>query len=181
MTLLEKISEKQALIGVIGLGYVGLPLVLRFGEVGFKILGFDLDDQKVTSLNRGESYIKHIPSEGITKLRQSQQLEATANMRRLSEPDALLICVPTPLDANREPDLTYVVETTKLIAAAMRPDQLISLESTTYPGTTDGVMLPLLPKNLSVGKDYYLVYSPEREDPGNPNLKFGPFPKWWVA
>jgi UDP-N-acetyl-D-glucosamine dehydrogenase len=177
MTLIEKISEKQALIGIIGLGYVGLPLVLRFGEVGFKILGFDSDVQKVEKLNRGESYIKHIPSEGLTKLRQSQQLEATADMKRLSEPDVLLICVPTPLDANREPDLKFVTDTAKLIAAVMRPSQLISLESTTYPGTTDGVMLPLLPKNLLVGKDYYLVYSPEREDPGNIQFEVRTIPK----
>jgi UDP-N-acetyl-D-glucosamine dehydrogenase len=177
MDLLEKISQKQALVGIIGLGYVGLPLVLRFGEVGFKILGFDTDAQKVDVLNRGESFIKHIPGAGIAKLRQTAQFEATSDMHRLSEPDVLLICVPTPLDVNREPDLKYVVETTKLIAAVMRPGQLISLESTTYPGTTDEVMLPLLPKNLSVGKDYYLVYSPEREDPGNTQFEVRTIPK----
>ena len=177
MDLLEKISQKQALVGIIGLGYVGLPLVLRFGEVGFKILGFDTDAQKVDVLNRGESFIKHIPGAGIAKLRQTSQFEATSDMQRLSEPDVLLICVPTPLDVNREPDLQYVVETTKLIAAVMRPGQLISLESTTYPGTTDEVMLPLLPNNLSVGKDYYLVYSPEREDPGNMHFEVRTIPK----
>ena len=177
MDLIDKINQKQALVGVIGLGYVGLPLVLRFGEVGFKILGFDSDDQKVLKLTAGESYIKHIPGAGIAKLRQNRQLETTADMQRLSEPDVLLICVPTPLDANREPDLTYVVDTTKLIAAVMRPGQLISLESTTYPGTTDGVMLPLLPKELAVGEDYYLVYSPEREDPGNLQFEVRTIPK----
>jgi UDP-N-acetyl-D-glucosamine dehydrogenase len=181
MTLKEKISEKQALIGIIGLGYVGLPLVLRFGEVGFKVLGFDSDVQKVEKLNAGESYIKHISGSRIAKLRQSDggqpQFEATADMQRLSEPDALLICVPTPLDINREPDLQYVVKTTELIAAAMRPEQLISLESTTYPGTTDEVMLPLLPKKLVVGKDYFLVYSPEREDPGNTQFEVRTIPK----
>ncbi len=181
MELLEKISQKQAFVGVIGLGYVGLPLVLRFGEVGFRILGFDLDPRKVEMLNQGESYIKHIPGTGIAKLRQSRsgqaQFEATADMRRLGEPDILLICVPTPLDANREPDLTYVVNTTKLIAAAMRPGQLISLESTTYPGTTDEVMLPLLPDKYRVGEDYYLVYSPEREDPGNTQFEVRTIPK----
>ena len=177
MNLLDKISQKQALVGIIGLGYVGLPLVLRFGEVGFKILGFDSDAQKVEKLNRGESYIKHIPGAGIAKLRQNAQFEATTDMRRLSEPDALLICVPTPLDANREPDLKYVVDTTKLIAAVLRPGQLISLESTTYPGTTDEVMFPLLPKNLQVGKDYFLVYSPEREDPGNTQFEVRTIPK----
>jgi UDP-N-acetyl-D-glucosamine dehydrogenase len=177
MDLLEKIYQKQALVGIIGLGYVGLPLVLRFGEVGFKILGFDTDAQKVDILNRGESYIKHIPGSGIAQLRQTLQFEATADMQRLSEPDVLLICVPTPLDVNREPDLKYVVDTTKLIAAVMRPGQLISLESTTYPGTTDEVMLPLLPKNLHMGKDYYLVYSPEREDPGNIHYEVRTIPK----
>ncbi len=181
MTLLEKITQKQALVGIIGLGYVGLPLVLRFGEVGFKILGFDSDSQKVDMLNRGESYIKHIAGAGIAKLRQSQhgqpQFEATTDMQRLSEPDVLLICVPTPLDANREPDLKYVVKTTELIAAVMRPGQLISLESTTYPGTTDEVMLPLLPKSQQVGKDYFLVYSPEREDPGNTQFEVRTIPK----
>ncbi len=181
MNLLNKISQKQALVGIIGLGYVGLPLVLRFGEVGFKILGFDTDPQKVDKLNRGESYIKHIPGAGIAKLRQSHQgqprFEATSDMQRLSEPDVLLICVPTPLDTNREPDLQYVVNTTKLIAAVMRPGQLISLESTTYPGTTDEVMLPLLPQNLQVGRDYYLIYSPEREDPGNAQFEVRTIPK----
>ena len=177
MNLIDKITQKKSLIGIIGLGYVGLPLVLRFGEVGFKILGFDSDDQKVSKLNAGESYIKHIPGPEIAKLRQSHQFEATADMQRLSEPDVLLICVPTPLDANREPDLKYVVDTTKLIAAVMRTGQLISLESTTYPGTTDGIMLPLLPKNLILGKDYYLVYSPEREDPGNLQFEVRTIPK----
>jgi UDP-N-acetyl-D-glucosamine dehydrogenase len=181
LNLQEKISLKQALVGIIGLGYVGLPLVLRFGEVGFKILGFDTDDKKVKKLNRGESYIKHIPASNIAKLRQGDQgqplFEATTDMQRLSEPDVLLICVPTPLDANREPDLKYVVKTTELIAAVMRPGQLISLESTTYPGTTDEVMLPLLPNNLTVGKDYYLVYSPEREDPGNTQFEVRTIPK----
>jgi len=177
MNTIDKISQKKAVIGIIGLGYVGLPLVLRFGEVGFNILGFDTDDQKVVSLNRGESYIKHIPGAGIARLRQTSQFEATSDMSRLSEPDVLLICVPTPLDANREPDLQFVVDTTRLIAAVMRPGQLISLESTTYPGTTDEVMLPLLPKNLQVGQDYFLVYSPEREDPGNTQFEVRTIPK----
>jgi UDP-N-acetyl-D-glucosamine dehydrogenase len=181
MELMEKISKRKALVGIIGLGYVGLPLVLRFGEVGFKILGFDSDARKVDSLNAGQSYIKHIPNTGIAKLRESHQgqvqFEATTDMRRLSEPDALLICVPTPLDANREPDLQYVIKTTELIAAVLRPGQIISLESTTYPGTTDEVMLPLLPQTLRLGKDYFLVYSPEREDPGNTQFEVRTIPK----
>ncbi|MGQ9921358.1 MAG: nucleotide sugar dehydrogenase [Desulfobacca sp.] len=177
MTLLEKISQKQALVGIIGLGYVGLPLVLRFGEVGFQILGFDTDPQKVDLLNQGKSYIKHIPGVGIANLRQQQKFEATAEMSRLSEPDVLLICVPTPLDVNREPDLQYVVKTTELIAAVLRPGQLVSLESTTYPGTTDEVMLPRLAKKYQVGQDFYLVYSPEREDPGNTQFEVRTIPK----
>ncbi len=181
MTLFEKIQRKQSLIGIIGLGYVGLPLVLRFGEVGFPILGFDNDPRKVELLNHGVSYIKHIPGEKISALRQAggerPQFEATADMRRLAEPDVLLICVPTPLDANREPDLQYVVKTTELIAAVQRPGQLISLESTTYPGTTDEVMLPRLNRQLQVGRDFYLVYSPEREDPGNTQFEVRTIPK----
>lgn len=181
MTLLEKIQNKNALIGIIGLGYVGLPLVLRFGEVGFDILGFDTDPRKVEQLNNGHSYIKHIPSAKIAALRQDrggrQQFEATSDMARLAEPDVLLICVPTPLDANREPDLRYVVNTTKLIAAVLRPGQLVSLESTTYPGTTDEVMLPVLAARGRVGTDFYLIYSPEREDPGNTQYEVRTIPK----
>ena len=181
MDLLTKIRNKEALVGVIGLGYVGLPLVLRFCEVGFRVLGFDTDARKVASLNRGESYIKHIPSASLAAIRQPQdggpQFSATDDMGRLGEPEVLIICVPTPLTAKREPDLRFVENTTRLIAAAIHPGQLISLESTTYPGTTAELVLPILSARLKVGEDFYLVFSPEREDPGNPNFQVGTIPK----
>jgi UDP-N-acetyl-D-glucosamine dehydrogenase len=181
MTLAEKIDKKEALIGVIGLGYVGLPLVLRFWEVGFSVLGFDTDRHKVDHLNRGESYIKHIPGSQVAKMvgkpGDGPRFEATNDMARLAEPDALLICVPTPLTPSREPDLKYVENTTRDIAKVLRAGQLVSLESTTYPGTTAEVLLPLLGKKLKVGEDFFLVFSPEREDPGNPSFHVQNIPK----
>jgi UDP-N-acetyl-D-glucosamine dehydrogenase len=181
MDLLNKIKNKQALVGIIGLGYVGLPLVLRFGAVGFKVLGFDTDAKKVELLNRGESYIKHIPSSQLAALLHPQEgggrFSATHDLGRLGEPDVLIICVPTPLTTKREPDLQYVENTTRQIAASLRPDQLVSLESTTYPGTTVELLLPILSARLQVGKDYYLVFSPEREDPGNAQFQVSTIPK----
>jgi UDP-N-acetyl-D-glucosamine dehydrogenase len=181
MTLREKIDQKEALIGVIGLGYVGLPLVRRFWEVGFAVLGFDTDRDKVERLNRGESYIKHIPSALVAEMVGPQgggrRFAATWDMGRLTEPDALLICVPTPLTPSREPDLRYVENTSRDIAQALRPGQLVSLESTTYPGTTAEVLLPILSQNLTVGRDFFLVFSPEREDPGNPTFHVQNIPK----
>jgi UDP-N-acetyl-D-glucosamine dehydrogenase len=181
MTLREKINSKQALVGIIGLGYVGLPLVLRFCEAGFRVLGFDTDPHKVKQLNRGESYIKHIPSDRLSELIQPRpekpQFAATHDMGRLGEPDVLIICVPTPLTPTREPDLRYVENTTRLIANVLRPGQLICLESTTYPGTTEELMLPILSARLQVGRDFYLVFSPEREDPGNPHFEVKTIPK----
>ncbi|MGA8573089.1 MAG: nucleotide sugar dehydrogenase [Desulfobaccales bacterium] len=180
MDLLAKIRDKQALVGIIGLGYVGLPLVLRFCQAGFQVLGFDTDDRKVEALNRGESYIMHIPSARLGELltsRNGRQFEATADMARLGEPDILIICVPTPLTPKREPDLRYITSTTRQIAAALRPGQLISLESTTYPGTTAELVLPMLSGDLQVGRDFYLVFSPEREDPGNAEFEVRTIPK----
>jgi UDP-N-acetyl-D-glucosamine dehydrogenase len=181
MTLREKINSKQALVGIIGLGYVGLPLVLRFCEASFRVLGFDTDPHKVEQLNRGESYIKHIPSDRLSELIQPRpekpQFAATHDMGRLGEPDVLIICVPTPLTPTREPDLRYVENTTRLIANVLRPGQLICLESTTYPGTTEELMLPILSARLQVGRDFYLVFSPEREDPGNPHFEVKTIPK----
>jgi len=180
MTLREKIEQKKALIGVIGLGYVGLPLVLRFWDLGFAVLGFDTDRDKVDRLNRGESYIKHIPSSRVAEMvspGDNSRFYATHDMTRLSEPDALLICVPTPLTASREPDLRYVENTTQDIALALRPGQLVSLESTTYPGTTAEVLLPILSERLTVGQDFFLFFSPEREDPGNPTFHVQNIPK----
>jgi UDP-N-acetyl-D-glucosamine dehydrogenase len=181
MDLMTGIKNKQALVGIIGLGYVGLPLVLRFCEVGFSVLGFDTDPRKVEMLNRGESYIKHIPAPKLAELvkpREEQfRFAATHDMGRLGEPDVLIICVPTPLTPRREPDLRHVESTTRLIAATLRPGQLISLESTTYPGTTAELVLPILAEKLRVGRDFYLVFSPEREDPGNPHFDVKSIPK----
>jgi UDP-N-acetyl-D-glucosamine dehydrogenase len=165
----QKIKNNQAVIGVIGLGYVGLPLVIRFAEEGFRVLGFDIDPQKVDKLNRGQSYIRHIPGEKISKLTRSGRVEATTKYARLKEPDAVLICVPTPLNKNKEPDLSYIEVTSDEIAKYLRRGQLISLESTTYPGTTREILLPKFERNgLKAGRDFFLVFSPEREDPGNP-------------
>lgn len=181
MTLREKIDQQEALIGVIGLGYVGLPLVHRFWEEGFAVLGFDTDETKVERLKRGQSYIKHIPDSWIAEMLAPQRgvgrFAATDDMGRLNEPDILLICVPTPLTPSREPDLRYVENTTRDIAAALRPGQLVSLESTTYPGTTQEVLLPILSQKMAVGQDFYLVFSPEREDPGNPTYHVKNIPK----
>jgi UDP-N-acetyl-D-glucosamine dehydrogenase len=178
--LKEKILSGQALIGVIGLGYVGLPLVLHFARKGFRVLGFDSDQQKVDAINAGRSYIMHIPSEEIADIRFKESgslFEATHDFTRLREPDALLICVPTPLNRFREPNLEYVERSARDIAANLRRGQFVALESTTYPGTTDEIILPILAKTgLQVGEDFFLVYSPEREDPGNVahNLKNTP-------
>ena len=166
--LLKKIKSRKAVIGVIGLGYVGLPLALRFGEEGFRVLGFDIDPKKVERLNRGESYIKHVPAEGVRKVRDSALFEATTEYSRLRETDAIIICVPTPLDKNKEPDMSYIEGTAEQIARFMRCGQLISLESTTYPGTTREVLLLRFEQTgLKAGRDFFLVFSPEREDPGN--------------
>ena len=179
--LLEKIKSKQALIGIIGLGYVGLPLVMRFCEVGFPVLGFDTDANKVERLNRGESYIKHLESARLAALLDPRggagRFAATHDLDRLGEPDVLIICVPTPLTAMREPDLLYVENTTRQIAACLRPGQLISLESTTYPGTTAELVMPILSQKFKVGEDFFLVFSPEREDPGNRQFHVNTIPK----
>ncbi|MDP2046499.1 MAG: nucleotide sugar dehydrogenase, partial [Deltaproteobacteria bacterium] len=181
MDLLDKIKAKQAVVGIIGLGYVGLPLVLRFCEVGFKVLGFDTDASKVERLNRGESYIQHIASSRLAALLTPRegagQFAATHDLGRLGEPDVLIICVPTPLTSKREPDLRFVEQTTRQIAACLRPGQLVSLESTTYPGTTAELLLPILGLKHKVGEDVYLVFSPEREDPGNPTFQVNTIPK----
>lgn len=176
--LQQKIENKSCLVGIIGLGYVGLPLALVFSRVGFKVLGFDNDIKKVELLNSGQSYIKHISSDEVAAVRNTGYLEATADFKRLNEPDAILICLPTPLTAQREPDLTYIKNAASTISACLRPGQLIILESTTYPGTTDEVILPVLSSSgLKVGEDFFLAYSPEREDPGNPKYRTSDIPK----
>ena len=172
------IRRKTAKIGVIGLGYVGLPLIRAFIAAGFQTLGFDVDAEKVKSLQAGRSYIEHIPSEWIGRCVNEGKFTPTADMGRMTEADALLICVPTPLSQSRDPDLIYVEATAREIAAHLRPGQLVVLESTTYPGTTRDVVLPILEATgLALGKDFFLAYSPEREDPGNPALTAANIPK----
>ena len=176
--LLEKIHAHGARIGIIGLGYVGLPLVLRFGDEGFIVIGFDVDPEKVSRLNRGESYIRHIAAERVLALVHKKQFEATSDFSRLSEADCIIICVPTPLTAKKDPDLQYIESTADAITKTLRKGQIISLESTTYPGTTDEILLEKFrPTGLGVGKDYFLVFSPEREDPGNPKFSTRSIPK----
>ncbi|MBM4141240.1 MAG: nucleotide sugar dehydrogenase [Nitrospira sp.] len=178
MELIEKIKTREARIGIIGLGYVGLPIVIRFCEEGFRVTGFDIDQRKVEKLNRGESYIKYIPSRKTKELRGKQSFEATADYSRLRDTDCIVICVPTPLKKNKEPDLSYVEKTSDEIAKYLRKGQLISLESTTYPGTTREILLPRFEnKGMKVGKDFFLVFSPEREDPGNPKYSTKIIPK----
>jgi UDP-N-acetyl-D-glucosamine dehydrogenase len=176
--LLSIINDKSARIGIIGLGYVGLPLAGAFINSGFRVLGFDVDQDKVDRLNDGQSYIKHIASETIAGWIDQEQFEATCVQSRMTEADALLICVPTPLTDSRDPDLRYIEGTARSIAASLRPGQLVVLESTTYPTTTRKVLLPLLAESgLAVGSDYFLAYSPEREDPGNPDYSAAGIPK----
>lgn len=163
---------------MIGLGYVGLPLVKAFVAGGFRVLGFDSDTAKIERLRGGESYIASIESEWIGEQLHAKRLDVTHDMRRLAEPDAILICVPTPLTASREPDLSYVESTAQQVAAVLRAGQLIMLESTTYPGTTRDLVLPILEHNqLTHGHDFFLAYSPEREDPGNAKFSAPNIPK----
>lgn len=175
---LVAIEDRSAVIGIIGLGYVGLPLVRAFVHAGFVTMGFDVDQSKVDTLLAGRSYIQHIPDETIAQWIDDQRFVPTADMDRLAEADALLICVPTPLTESRDPNLDYVISTTRAIAAALRPGQLVVLESTTYPGTTSDVLQPILAESgLQLGADYFLAYSPEREDPGNPDYSADGIPK----
>ena len=178
IALEQAIHDKSAKVGVIGLGYVGLPLIRAFVAAGFHTMGFDVDRSKVEQLLAGRSYIKHISAEWIGKCVGDGTLVPTADMRRLGEADALLICVPTPLNETRDPDLTFIEQTADQIAETLRPGQLIVLESTTYPGTTREVVLPKLQaKGMQVGRDFFLAFSPEREDPGNPKYSAERIPK----
>ena len=177
-TLNQKFLSHEAKIAIVGLGYVGLPLGLAFYKKNFPIIGFDLDSFKIKSLNAGKSYIKGIREQEIQNLTKSGKFQGSTNPEILKDADAILICVPTPLTKNREPDMSYVISTTESIAQHMRPGQLIVLESTTYPGTTAELMRPILEKTgLTLGKDFFLSYSPEREDPGNPNYGTSSIPK----
>jgi UDP-N-acetyl-D-glucosamine dehydrogenase len=176
--LLEKIDRKSAVVGVVGLGYVGLPLILCFAEKGFKCYGFDIDAKKTVALMRGESYIKHIPATRIQAANKGGKFVATTDFALAKECDALLIAVPTPLNKNREPDVQFIVSSCEAIAPHMRKGQLIVLESSTYPGTTDEVMVPILERGgLKVDKDFFAAFSPEREDPANKDFRTETIPK----
>ena len=177
-TLLQKILNNEITVGIIGLGYVGLPLALVFAEKGIKTIGFDIDDNKIKLLNNSSSYIKHIPTGRIKSVIENNFFEATADFSRLTETDAILITVPTPLTEHRDPDLSYVVNSAKTIQKYLREGQLVVLESSTYPGTTEEILLPLFEeKGLKVGEDFYLAFSPEREDPNNPDYNTTTIPK----
>jgi UDP-N-acetyl-D-glucosamine dehydrogenase len=174
---IDKFKSRDAIIGIVGLGYVGLPLMLRYNAIGFRVLGIDIDTSKVEKLNAGRSYIEHIACEHVAKARNSG-FEATTDFCRAAECDALVLCVPTPLNKYREPDMSFVINTTDAIKPYLRAGQVVSLESTTYPGTTEEELLPRVQENgLKVGEDIFLVYSPEREDPGNPNFETRTIPK----
>ncbi|PRH88750.1 nucleotide sugar dehydrogenase [Labrys okinawensis] len=167
--LLARIQARQAVIGIIGLGYVGLPLAIAIARAGFKVLGFDIDTRRVAALNQGDGLIKHISNAPIREAIAMGLFSATADFVRLDEPDAILICVPTPLTRQREPDMSYVANSTASIAARLRRGQLVILESSTWPGTTEELMKPVLEADgLVSGRDFFLAFSPEREDPGNP-------------
>lgn len=175
--LLERIKKKEAIVGIVGMGYVGLPLMLRFMEEDIKVVGFDIDQEKIDKLNAGKSYIEHIPAEAIAKAVQAG-FRATADFAEAVKVDALILCVPTPLNKYREPDLSYVINTVDSLVPHIRAGQVMSLESTTYPGTSDEELLPRIEKRgFKVGSDYFLVYSPEREDPGNKNFSTRQIPK----
>lgn len=177
MDLPNKIKNRTANVGIIGLGYVGLPLVIEFVKAGFNVIGFDTDEKKTENLNAGKSYIKHIPAEKIKVLNKTK-FTATTDFKSLKRTDCIIICVPTPLNKHREPDMSYVLKTTETISKNLRKGQLIVLESTTYPGTTDEDMRKILESTgLKAGKDFYLAFSPEREDPNNKNYSTSTIPK----
>lgn len=182
MKILQKIKNKSVVVGIIGLGYVGLPLGITFANKKIKVLGFDLDDEKVILINKGKGYLKHISNNKIKSVVDSGYLNATSDFSKLPEVDAILICVPTPLTEHREPDMSFVENTSKTIVKYLRKEQLIVLESTTYPGTTEELLLPMFENagdknNFKVGKDFYLAFSPEREDPNNPDFTTAEIPK----
>jgi UDP-N-acetyl-D-glucosamine dehydrogenase len=179
LDLKNKVTENKFSVGIIGLGYVGLPLALEFAGKGIKVVGFDLDEFKINKiLKEKKSYIKHIPSEKIKDTVNQKTLTATTDFKRLKDVDAIIICVPTPLNVNREPDMSYVVNTAETIGKYIRKGHFISLESTTYPGTTDEILLKIFEsKGLKVGKDFYLCFSPEREDPNNEKYSTATIPK----
>ena len=174
--LTQRLEDKTALIGIVGLGYVGLPLLLRYVEAGYRVLGFDIDADKIDKLRQGQTYIKHLPTAAIAAARHG--FDATSDFSRAGEADALILCVPTPLNEHREPDLGFVLGTTESLVPYLRAGQIVSLESTTYPGTTDEELRPRVESTgLVCGRDVFLVFSPEREDPGNPDFSTRTIPK----
>ena len=176
--LKRKIESREALVGIIGMGYVGQPLAIAAHQKGFRVVGFDTDSTKVAALNSGKSGIRTISDENILSMRRSGRFHATGNAEELYQPDVVLICVPTPLTRYREPDLTFVQGTSRALAAVLRSGQLVCLESTTYPGTTSEVVKPILEQSgLVAGRDFFLAFSPEREDPGNPSYRTTDIPK----
>ena len=177
-TLRARIEARQATVAVIGLGYVGLPLVNVIHGAGFPVLGFDVDPGKIEQLRKGETYLAHLGTDTAKALADSDRFEATTDPGRLSGADIIILCVPTPLGPHREPDLHYVLDSTRKVAATLRPGQLVVLESTTYPGTTRHEMMPILEaKGLHCGEGFFLAYSPEREDPGRANTTTASIPK----
>jgi UDP-N-acetyl-D-glucosamine dehydrogenase len=176
--LLDRIRDRKAVVGIIGQGYVGLPLALTFCASGFRVIGFDLDPAKITGLNKGESHIKHVGTERVAQAVATGRFSATSDFTSLAECDAILICVPTPLGKHREPDMSYVHGTAATIRKYLRPGQLVVLESTTYPGTTDEEVKTMLEESgLTTPADFFLAFSPEREDPGNPSFDTASIPK----
>jgi UDP-N-acetyl-D-glucosamine dehydrogenase len=168
-TLAQKIDDRSALVGVIGLGYVGLPLVVEFAKKGFRVLGVDVDGRKVAAVAAGRSYVQDVPDDVLGPLVAKGLVSATTDFERLADADAMSICVPTPLGKTKDPDMSFIVAATESVAKRLRPGQLVVLESTTYPGTTEELVLPMLSRSgLHVGEDFFLAFSPERVDPGNP-------------
>ena len=178
-TLLKEIEDRTYTVGIVGLGYVGLPLMWTFHQNNMPVIGFDIDEKKVDNLKNGIPYIKHLGTEMMEVLAASDKAHATTDFSRLNEADAILFCVPTPLDKHREPDMSYVENTTETVSKHLRKGQLVILESTTWPGMTEELMIPILEKNsgLKAGTDFYMAYSPEREDPGKPNFNTAKIPK----
>jgi len=174
----ERVEKKDVVVGVLGLGYVGLPLAREFATAGLKVVGFDIDEKKVRVLNTGRSIIKHVPHEHVRRMVNTGRFRATSDMAQLRKVDAVLVCVPTPLTENREPDVQFIISSSETIAKYLQPGQLVVLESTTYPGTTRELMAPILERSgLKAGRDFYLAYSPEREDPGNKDFTTKTIPK----
>ena len=174
----KKIEENSCKVGVIGLGYVGIPLALGFSGNGIQVIGFDIDEAKINSLSKGKSYLQHIPSDDIAKCVTDNSFQPTSDFKKISEVDAIVLCVPTPLNSHLDPDLSYVEATLKQILPHLKNGQIISLESTTYPGTTTEIVKPIIESTgLKVGESLFLVYSPEREDPGNERFSSTSIPK----